>query len=74
MTRWEYCTVYSNQAVFYTSQGGNIIALHQQGMTPDKLWQHRAQFIAQLGLEGWEAFGVGDEPRVSAMHFKRPIS
>jgi hypothetical protein len=57
MQRWEYCEVRGSQIIFYTNSGAVA-----------KSMQSREHAVAQLGLEGWEAFAADG----GWIYFKRP--
>jgi hypothetical protein len=76
MTKWEYCQVY------VTTHGASQVRYLKAAATTDPadfevVAEGAGQFIASLGLQGWElvaVVAVGEtSPPPSYFYFKRPL-
>jgi hypothetical protein len=83
MSKWEYCvvvglrrsgnntvTTYYPSVEYFTPQGMEVVEVHHQNKR-DEITQ-LVQTIAQLGEEGWEMVGCGNNSEVThSIYFKR---
>jgi hypothetical protein len=86
MQKWEYCavvglrrsgnntaTTYFPSIEYYTSAGMHVVEVRAQDKREEIT--RMAQAIAQLGEDGWEMVGCGNNSEVThSIYFKRPLA
>jgi len=81
MQKWEYCVIHGlSGTIMYhprcdrmTNKGVEYVTDFKSRPKGASEWDAVAQFIAQLGDEGWEMVGAGTTSDiVHSIYFKRP--
>ena len=74
MQKWEYLEIRVSGPEWADSQG-RVGRLEEVKLRSTK-WRSIAPFMNELGEEGWELAGIGDDESLNSyvMYFKRPAT